>query len=179
MIANFNAFYIDKITLEDAKSIHLLMVSNDDRFQRYFPKTLEDNSTKALSEIFVKSKVDKFQSKEEFLFTIKETATNSVVGLVYIKELDWTIKQGEFAYCIDAKCGGKQLMSKAIKILSEYAFTNLNLKTLQIIVHKDNIPSVKVALNSNFTWIKTLINEYTPPGESPLNMELYELNKHL
>ncbi len=175
MITSFNGFYIDKITLEDAKSIYLLMIDNANRFRRYFPKTLEQNATEILSEVFVKSKVDKFQSKEEFLFTIKEAATNSVVGLVYIKELDWTIKQGEFAYCIDAKCGGKQLMSKAIKILSEYAFTDLDLKTLQIIVHKDNIPSVKVALNTNFKWIKTLLNEFTPVGESPLDMELYEL----
>lgn len=177
MIASFNEFYIDKIALEDAKSTHLLMVSNAKRFQRYFPQTLEDNSTEALSETFVKSKVGKFQSKAEFLFTIKETSTNTVVGLVYIKELDWTIKQGEFAYCIDAKCGGKQLMSKAIKILSEYAFTNLGLKTLQIIAHKDNTPSIKVALNNNFKWIKTLANEFTPIGEPPLDMELYELYK--
>lgn len=177
MIARFNGFYIDKITLEDAKSIHLLMVSNAERFQRYFPKTLEKNTTEALSEGFVKSKTNSFNSKTEFLFTIKEIATNSVVGLVYIKELDWNTKQGEFAYCIDVKCGGKQLMSKAIKVLSEYAFTDLNLKTLQIIAHKDNVPSVKVALNNNFKWVKTLINEYTPVGESPIDMELYEKYK--
>lgn len=177
MIAHFNGFYIDKITLEDAKSIHLLMVSNAERFQRYFPKTLEKNTTEALSEDFVKSKTNSFNSKTEFLFTIKEIATNSVVGLVYIKELDWNTKQGEFAYCIDVKCGGKQLMSKAIKVLSEYAFTDLDLKTLQIIAHKDNVPSVKVALNNNFKWVKTLINEYTPVGESPIDMELYEKYK--
>jgi ribosomal-protein-alanine N-acetyltransferase len=175
MIANFNGFCIDNVNLEDAKSIHQLMVTNAERFKRYFPKTLEDNATETLSKTFVKSKVDGFLSKTVFLFTIKEKNTNAIVGLIYIKELDWTIKQGEFAYCIDSKCGGKQLMSKAIKILSEYAFTDLGLETLQIIAHKDNIPSVKVALNNNFKWIKTLLNEFTPIGESPLDMELYEL----
>jgi len=178
MIGSFNKVYIDSIKLVDAKSIHQLMVLNTDRFKRYFPKTLEQNITETLSEAFVKAKVDKFQLKEEFLFTIKKTTPQEVIGLIYIKELDWVKKQGEFAYCIGKNYGGKHLMSNAIKLLSEYAFTNLNLETLQIIVHKDNTPSVKIALNNKFKWIKTLLNEYTPIGEPPLDMELYELYKN-
>ena len=64
-------------------------------------------------------------------------------------------------------------MSKAIDKLSTYAFETLGLERLQIIAHKDNIPSVKVALNNNFEWQKTLKNEFTPTGEQPLDMELY------
>jgi len=36
-----------------------------------------------------------------------------------------------------------------------------------------------VAENSNFTWKKTLKNEFIPIGEQPLNMELYELYKEI
>ena len=179
MIASFKNTCIYPIKVKDAKSIHQLMVSNASRFKRYFPKTLEKNATEALSETFTKSKVDKFQLKEEFLFTIKTIATEKVIGLVYIKELDWTTKQGEFAYCIDSKYSSKGLMSNTIKILSEYAFTDLGLETLQIIAYKDNISSIKVALSNDFKWIKTLINEFTPIGESPLDMELYERYKQI
>lgn len=70
-------------------------------------------------------------------------------------------------------------MTEAIQQLSEYAFKNLGIETLQIIVHKSNIGSVKVADNCNFTYIKTLKSEHTPPGEAPLNMELYELYKEI
>ena len=58
----------------------------------------------------------------------------------------------------------------------KYKDFQLQLNTLQIIVHKDNIGSVKVAKNTNFKWIKTLKNEFTPNGEKPLDMELYELH---
>jgi ribosomal-protein-alanine N-acetyltransferase len=34
--------------------------------------------------------------------------------------------------------------------------------------------SVKVAQNSSFIWKKTLLNEFTPTNELPLDMELYE-----
>jgi len=175
MIAQFNDFEINPIHSGDAWKICNLMVANQDRLKRYFPKTLEQNLTPTLSQLFVDKKVKKFENKEEFLFTLKHTETRELAGLIYIKELNWTTKQGEFAYCIGYNFEGQGLTSKAIKALSEYAFKELNLETLQIIVFKENISSVKVAVNNDFKWIKTLENEYTPPGENPLNMELYEL----
>ena len=53
----------------------------------------------------------------------------------------------------------------------------MQLKTLQIITHKDNLPSVNVAWTNDFKWVKTLKNEFTPTNEKPLDMELYELYK--
>jgi ribosomal-protein-alanine N-acetyltransferase len=173
----FGDYIIIKILKKDASSLCNLMVSNTERFKRYFPKTLEQNLTIESAQLFAFRKTQEFKNNEEFLFTIKKVETNQIVGLVYIKELDWNKKQGEFAYCLDVKCESKGLMTKAVKKLSNYAFTNLGLEVLQIIVHKDNIRSVKVAKNAGFIWQRTLLKEYTPPNESPLDMELYELYK--
>ena len=54
-------------------------------------------------------------------------------------------------------------------------FTYSWFNKFQIIAHKTNIGSCKVAEKCGFEWKKTLLNEYTPPNESPLDMELYEL----
>lgn len=59
--------------------------------------------------------------------------------------------------------------------MSNYAFKSLGLKTLRIVTHKSNIPSVRVAEKCVYKWIKTLKNEFTPVGEQPIDMELYEL----
>lgn len=175
MIAEFNGFEINPIQLKDTWKICDFMVANADRFKRYFPKTLEQNLNPTLSQLFVETKVKQFKAKDEFLFTLKHSETREFAGLIYIKELNWDKKQGEFAYCIGYTFKGQNLISKAVESLSKYAFTNLGLETLQIIVHKDNLPSVNVALNTNFKWQKTLLNEFTPTGEQPLDMELYEL----
>ncbi len=172
---SFNGYNIKPIQLQDTWNLCNFIVANEDRLKRYFPKTLEQNLTPDLSKFFVEKKVKQFRLKEEFLFTIKENESGKLAGLVYIKELDWNKKQGEFAYCIGYPFEGKGITTKAINTLSEYAFADLNIETLQIIVHKDNIASVKVAENCNFIWKKTLDNEFTPPGEKSLNMELYEL----
>lgn len=175
MIAEFNGFEINPIHNGDAWKLCDFMVANADRFKRYFPKTLEQNLNPTLSQLFVETKVKQFKAKDEFLFTLKHTETQELAGLIYVKELNWDKKQGEFAYCIGYTFKGQNLISKAVESLSKYAFTNLGLETLQIIVHKDNLPSVNVALNTNFKWQKTLLNEFTPTGEQPLDMELYEL----
>jgi len=175
MIIDLDSFYIDKIQQKDAWTLCDFIAANEDRLKDYFPSTLAQNLTPDLSKNFVEKKVKQYHSKEEFLFTIKEKESHKLVGLVYIKELDWKIKQGEFAYCIGYQFEGKGLTTKAIKTLSEFALSDLKLKTLQIIVHKDNIGSVKVAENCDFIWQKTLPNEFTPTGKQPIDMELYEL----
>ncbi|WP_298340562.1 GNAT family protein [uncultured Algibacter sp.] len=174
---NLDNYIISPITVRDGWRVCNFVVANEDRLKRYFPKTLEQNLTPDLSNIFVEKKEKQFQAKEEFLFTIKTKESHKLMGLVYIKAIDWTKKQGEFAYAIDYNIESKGVMTEAVKHLSDYTFDHLNLETLQIIVHKSNIGSIKVAENCNFTHIKTLKNEHTPPGENPLDMELYELYK--
>lgn len=177
MVATFDTYSIHPIQEKDAWKLCDFAVANEDRLKRYFPKTLAQNLTPDLASYFTKKKTTQFRLNEEFLFTIKEQNSNALVGLVYIKELDWKKKQGEFAYAIGYPFEGKGITSKSIKALSKHAFENLGLNTLQIIVHKNNLSSVQVAKKNHFIWQETLKNKYTPPGESPLDMELYELYK--
>lgn len=175
MQLSFSNFNIQPLQATDAWPLCNFISANDDRLKRYFPKTLQENLTPDLAKCFTDKKVKKFESKEEFLFTIKEKGTNDIAGLVYLKELNWNTKRAEFAYCIGYQFEGKGVTTKSVALLSNYAFEILDLKTLEIIVHKDNLASVSVAKKNNFTWIKTLKNEHTPPNEAPLDMELYEL----
>ena len=173
---HFDSFYIDFLKAEDAKSLSEMMVSNSERFKRYFPITLSKNVSLEASQKYIIDKEVECQSKSEFTFAIKTLDRSEVIGIIIIKEIDWNVKQGEFAYCIDSNYENKGWMSKAINAVVDYAFTILGFAKLQVIVHKSNIGSLKVAQNSNFVWKKTLLEEYTPPNDIPLDMELYELN---
>ena len=177
MIAAFDGLEINPIHNGDAWKVCNLCVANEERLKRYFPVTLKKNLTPTLSQYFVEDKVKAFMNKSEFLFTLKHSESRKLAGLIYIKELDWDKKQGEFAYCIDYNFEGKGLITKSIVALSKYAFDTLGLETLQIISHQSNLGSIKVAENVNFKWVKTLEKAYTPPNEEALDMELYELYK--
>ena len=177
MIAQFDGYEINLLHEGDAWKLCDFVVTNTDRLKRYFPITLSQNLNPTLSELYVQNKIKAHAKNEIFVFTIKHSESRQLVGLVILKELDWDKKQGEFAYCVDYRSEGKGVISKAIDLLSNYALDNLGLEILQIITHKDNFGSIKVATNNGYTWQKTLVEAFTPTGESPLDMELYELYK--
>ena len=169
------SFHIVALEKEDAKSLSEMMVSNSDNFKRYFPATLSKNKSEKDSLQFIEDKKAESESKSEFTFGIKDVSNSKIVGLIIIKEIDWETKQGEFAYCISSQYEGKGWMSEAIKLTSTYGFEFLGFEKFQIIAHKTNVGSCKVAEKCGFKWKKTLLNEYTPPNETPLDMELYDL----
>jgi len=176
-LINFDNYIIDKISIADALSVCELMTSNSERFQRFFPKTLAQNLTIEDSKKFALLKSQEHDLKEEFTFVLKILDPDNVVGLIILKELNWDTKQGEFAYCIDSNYEGKGLTTKAVKLLTDLAIDMIGLEILQIVVHSSNKGSIKVAQNCGYKWQKTLDKVHTPPNESPLDMELYELYK--
>ncbi|MDT0557904.1 GNAT family N-acetyltransferase [Ichthyenterobacterium sp. W332] len=178
MLFNFNKiFTIVPVEDKDYWKLCNFAVANEERLKAYFPLTLAKNLTPELSKIFATTKAKNFKERSEFLFLIRKDQVKDLVGMVYIKEVDFEKKQGEFAYCIGYQFEGQGIVSKAIKALSNYAFDVLGLETLQIISHKSNLGSIKVAEKNNFIWKETLPKEYTPPNKEALDMELYELYK--
>ncbi len=89
MHRDFEKYYIEPIAEKDAWKLCDFIISNAERLKRFFPKTLEQNLTPDLSRIFVAKKIKQSNSNEEFLFKLKEKKNRTIIGLVYIKELDW------------------------------------------------------------------------------------------
>ncbi len=170
----FENYSVSPIQEKDAWRLCDFVVSNSERLKAYFPKTLAQNLTPTLSELFVRKKTKAFLQGEEFLFTIKENSGRTIIGLVYIKDLAKDLEQGEMAYCISYRYEGKGIMGKAIKELVSWSF-NYGLKKLQIVVHDSNLASVRVAEKNGFMWVKQLPNDHTTGSGEVLDMELYEL----
>lgn len=167
-------FVLDKLGQEDADHLHDFMVQNKERLKVFFPVTLSSNATIEKSREYIKIKNSEIQERTNFTFAIKAADSNIIEGLIIIKKINWTERVGELAYCISDNQEGKGIITKAVEVLSDYAFYKLKLKKLQIIAHNTNFGSVKVALNNGFVWRKTLKNELTT-NDTPLDMELYEL----
>lgn len=175
VISDFEGYYIEAISENDAWKLCDFVVANSDRLKRFFPKTLEQNLTPDLSKNFTEKKVKQFRAQEEFLFKLIEKEQRTIAGLVFIKELDWQKKQAELAYCLGYQYEGKGWTTQNIKAISDYAIYELGLKILRIIVHKSNIGSIRVAEKCGYIWKELLIAEHTPSNAAPLDMELYEL----
>ncbi|MFH4963735.1 GNAT family N-acetyltransferase [Gaetbulibacter sp. M235] len=175
MIYSSDTFYIESLKFNDALNLNKLLVSNTERFKLYLPKTLSENRTLESTKTYILRRNELMTSKVEYTFTIKDKTSKGIAGLIILKAINWDKKKGEFAYCIGKTFEDKGWMTEAIQATSKFCFKELSLEKLQIISHKSNLASIKVAEKSNFVWIKTLKNEFTPTGQSPIDMELYEL----
>lgn len=168
-------YVINPLNPTDAKQLNQFILDNSERLKRYFPVTLSSNTTLEKSIEYIAIKNKEIEEKINFTFAIRDKNNQEIAGLMILKKIDWDKKQGEFAYCIGSQFEGKGLTSFAVAEMTKFAFDDLGLKTLQIMAHKTNLGSIKVALNNGFVWQRTALNEFTPTNESPLDMELYEL----
>ena len=178
MIYSSDHMCISALKPKDALQLNKLLVSNTERFIKYLPKTLSQNTTLGSTRNYIKKKIKAADKKRTFVFVINDQHSSDIIGLVILKNLDWQAKKGEFAYCIAKRFKGKKLMTEAIRAISTYIFETMGLETLQILSHKTNLPSVNVALQSGFKWKETLKHEFTPLNEAPLDMELFEFSRH-
>ncbi len=177
MVSNLNIenYILDKLKSTDANQLYQFLYDNKERFKLFFPVTLEMNSSLEKTKDYISIKNKEIEERTNFTLAIRDKNKEEIAGLIIIKKIDWDKKQGEFAYCIGSEFEGKGLTSFAVKEMTNFAFDELGLKTLQIIAHKTNFGSVKVAENNGFVWQSTLQNEFTPTNDTPLDMELYEL----
>ena len=166
-------FQITELAADDARSLSELMIANAERFKTYFPNTLAQNLSFQASSNYIVQQLNERKYHSEYTWVIKKMPENVAAGLVILKKLNWRIRRGELAYCIGAAYEGRGWVTQAVKELSNLALGSLGIKTLQIIVHRSNGESIKVAENSGYQWKKTLKKAYTPPGCPPQDMELY------
>ena len=171
---NTEDFVIDPLKSTDANQLFQFMEDNNERLQRYFPVTLSSNATLEKTTEYIVIKNKEIVEKLNFTFAIRNKKSQEIAGLIIIKKINWDKKQGELAYCISSEYEKKGVTTFAVKQMSQFAFNKLKLKTLQIISHKTNFGSIKVAENNGFVWQRTVVNEFTPMNEKPLDMELYE-----
>ena len=177
MQIDFGKYTISPIHEKDAWPICDFMVANEVRFRDYFPETLKANLTPTLSKLFVAEKVRLFADEIEFLFTIKTKEDRSIIGLFYVKNIDATKAQAELAYCLGYQYLGQGIISKATRLMTEWAFKKLGAKTLQLIINKKNTASINVAARNKFQWKKTLPNAHEIYNGNRVDMELYELRR--
>ena len=167
-------FSIVVLDLADAESLNAMLLRNTKRFQRYFPKTLEQNLNLEMTKEYILKKKSLFDAEEEYTMGIKNKASDSIIGLVILKNVNREIADAEVAYCLDADFGGKGLMAKSVNKICEFAKDKGDLKSLFILAHKTNTPSVRVAEKTDFVWSETEFKSYTPVNETePIDMEKF------
>lgn len=157
---HFDSFNIRQIKKSDAPEYFLFIESNRKRIARYFPTTT--SSTKDLDSTIrlISSQLSMSRKKEFFHFLICDTLSNTIVGSIIIKNIDWNIQKCELGYFINKNHEGKGITTKAISLIVDHCFKALGLNKVYMRIAEDNFPSRRVAEKNSFVVEGTLRQDF-------------------
>ena len=86
------------------------------------------------------------------LFLLTEKITNTIIGRCGLHNWNKEHQRAEIGYNIsDENYKRKGLMTEAVSSIIDYGFNKLNLHRIEALVGSNNIPSLKIMENHNFT----------------------------
>lgn len=132
---------------------------NDPKIQKYM------DYKEYITEEQQKAWFEKINNKQNLFYII--IYKNKEVGLINIKNIDYTLKTGESGIFLwDDQCYGKKLSYRARTVLLDFVFDELKLEKIYSHVLNDNIRSQKSIISMGYKLIA---------GEEGKTFQKYEL----
>jgi ribosomal-protein-serine acetyltransferase len=83
--------------------------------------------------------------RSEFPMAIVNRDSGEVLGGVGINKIDWDTMTGNLGYWVGTPWTRRGIARTAARQAAKFAFSEIRLKTLEILCHPENLPSRKVA----------------------------------
>ena len=148
-IAETSRLYLRRLVPDDFEALFALY--SDPEIRRFFPDgTLTAEQTQGELNWFLNGHPD---FPELGLWATIHKETNRFIGRCGL--LPWTIEgkqEVEVAYLINKRYWGQGFGTEAAQAVLNYGFEALGLSRLVCLIDKDNLASIKVALNIGMTF---------------------------
>lgn len=146
----FGNYRLQLLKVEDALPFYQLIQKNYERLLTFFPLTAKQGQSLDSTKAMVKERIAKAEKKEFISFMIFKRDDNTLLGCIFMKDIDWNIPKAEIGYFIDRDYEGKGIVSGALRTIVHYCFNELNLEKVFVRVSPENIGSRKVAEKIGF-----------------------------
>jgi RimJ/RimL family protein N-acetyltransferase len=135
---------IEKINLERLGDFYDAMIeSGQDWFNAgMLPKP--DLSRDEL-EHMVKAFIALGEQDNAYMFYVLDGITNQMVGVAFINQVNRTHQIGNLGYVVRTSRTGQGIATEAARLVAQYGFEKLGLQRIEIVIHPDNAPSLRVA----------------------------------
>jgi len=166
---------IRAISSGDSEAFLNLIQKNKTHLQIYLPKTVEAVYDLESSETFIRNKLLQSEKKEAYLFLVE--LDEVLVGMLSLKNFDWTIPKCEIAYFVDVDFQGKGIVTNTIQWGKEYCFDELKLEKIYARIAVENEASKKVVLKNGFYKEALMHKDYRNGAGILCDVEYYALLK--
>ena len=95
-------------------------------------------------------------------------ADDRLLGSFSLMELDREPGYGEIGYWVVAEARGRGVATRAVRMLADWARDELRLTCIEVLPHKDNLPSRRVAEKAGFVDTGELVGSPRAEIEEPI-----------
>ncbi len=146
-----NNIYVRFLETADAKAMLDLQVRNREFFQAYTPRRDEAFYTLDQQWENIQKSMEKRQRDQEYTFGIFTRDSDELIGTVSLTEvLRGPLQSCYIGYVLDKNHNGKGYMTEAVRLVVDYAFTELKLHRIEAGVMPHNIRSMRVLEKAGF-----------------------------
>lgn len=156
----------------DGAEMHDAIVESADHLRVWVPWAKPDITIDE-EEALQRKKRIKFLARESFFFNIYSKGAGTLVGVIALWNIDWSVPKFEIGYFIRTSFEGKGFATEAVNGITRFAFDQLNALRIQITSPLQNEPSWRVAERAGFTLEGIIRNDYRDVDGNLLDSKYY------
>ena len=162
----FDHFLIRPLTTDDLHPYFALVERNRKRLEDFFTGTVSRTRTLEDTQSFLADITARAEARTYMPYVIVDGESNSLVGFLDLKNIDWSIPKSEMGAWMDAEYAGKGVATKAFQIFCDYCFQTFGFAKLFLRTHDSNLAAQRLAESSGFEREGVLRRDYkTTSGE--------------
>jgi RimJ/RimL family protein N-acetyltransferase len=124
--------------------------------------------TRADAEAFLAKSAEEEADGRSANFLAVDPANGSLLGSFSVMELDREPGYGEIGYWVAAEARGRGIATRGVRLLADWARDELGLTRVDVLPHKDNVASRRVAEKAGFTDTGELVGAPRAGVEDPI-----------
>ena len=133
---------------EESDASGLALVLNDSETERWTTTPQPYGPDDALQ--WFATHPEAWRTGRSAAMAVIQTSSGRVVGSAELKVSDWSQRVGEVAYAVGPNDRDKGVATRAVKLLSRWAFGEVGLERLELFTHPENVASQRVAQKAGF-----------------------------
>ena len=166
---------IEPISKDDHQGLFRLVHIERQRLLPNFPVTCARCSDVGSTRAYIKEMVAKSKHREMNCFVMRDYEGGDPIGLVFLKEMDWSVPKCETAYFISSIYERKGITTMGLMWALDFAFSQLVMEKVFARVDPTNIGSCKVLENCGFEREGILRHDYRTNDGRLLDLVLYSV----
>lgn len=143
-----DALILKEIHLRDADAIFKIIDTERATLKEWLP-FVESTRHAGDTMSFIRSLTEEPIDKRNPVFTIQYQG--KIIGLIGLKETDWTNRKTEIGYWISKEQQGKGIVTRSCRRLIQFVFESLGLNRIQIKAALQNHKSRNIPIRLGFT----------------------------